>query len=129
MTGALIALIVLIIVLAALVYLQIVLSKKNNKWLGLILPSLTFVYSIITAFSYSFFTTSTSVITNSDGEIISETTSISESPTLIEAIGTIAPVFIVSNIPTMILLLIYFANRKKLIQREQLNRMTIQDLE
>lgn len=129
MTGAVIGLVVLVVMLFAFIFLQVFLSKKENKWLGLILPSLTFIYSLITVFSHDFFTKSTSVVTNSNGEVINETTTITGSDHFLEAMTTIVPMFVMTNIPTLIFLFIYYINRKKFIQREQLNRMTIQDLE
>jgi len=73
----------------------------------------------------------TTVTETVDGVVISEETKQieSEKPGMLTILGTIIPVFIISNIPTIILLAIYYASREKLRIRNQLDKMNIQDLE
>ncbi|NLT14556.1 MAG: hypothetical protein GXY05_09465 [Clostridiales bacterium] len=92
---------------AGVILLQIFLSKKENKWLGLILPFITFACSLLTVLS----------ITITDGM------------TGRDVFRLIASAFFISNIPTVILLAIYFAFRGKIKQKKALERMNIQDLE
>ncbi len=100
----------LVVVLALLVggiFLQIFLSKKRSKWLGLILPTITFLYSLLMVFSIAIF----------DGM------------TGKEIFMLIAPVALFSNIPTIILLGIYLGCRENIKTRAQLDKMNIQDLD
>ena len=87
------------------IWLQIFLSKKANRWLGLILPIITFVFSLI-------FTMNIRDTGNAWQNTIS-----------------IASTLLLTNIPTAILLAIYFACREKLKRKSQINKMSIQDLE
>ena len=87
------------------IWLQIFLSKKANRWLGLILPIITFVFSLI-------FTMNIRDMGNAWQNTIS-----------------IASTLLLTNIPTAILLAIYFACREKLKRKSQINKMSIQDLE
>lgn len=102
--------ILLFLVLALLVggiFLQIFLSKKKGKWFGLILPVITFLYSLLMVFNISTFNVMTG------GEIFM----------------LIASTFLISNTPTIVLLGIYFGCREKMKIRSQLDKMNIQDLE
>lgn len=102
--------IMLFVVLALLVggiFLQILLSKKKSKWFGLILPTTTFLYSLLMIFNIAVF----------DGMTGSE------------IFMLIASTFIISNIPTIVLLGIYFGCREKIKIRSQLDKMNIQDLD
>lgn len=102
--------IMLFIVLALLVggvFLQIFLSKKKSRWFGLILPVITFLYSLLMIFSIAIFDGMTG------GEIFM----------------LFASTFLISNIPTIVLLGIYFGCREKMKIRSQLDKMNIQDLE
>lgn len=102
--------IMLFLVLALLVggiFIQIFLSKKKSKWFGLILPTITFLYSLIMIFNIAAFHEMTS------GEIFMQ----------------IALTFLFSNISTIVLLGIYFGCREKMNIRSQLDKMNIQDLD
>lgn len=89
------------------VFLQIFLSRKKSKWFGLILPTITFLYSLLMIFNIAVFDGMTG------GEIFI----------------LIASTFLSSNVPTIILLGIYFGCREKMKIRSQLDKMNIQDLE
>lgn len=102
--------IVLFLVLALLVgaiFLQIFLSKKKSKWFGLILPTITFLYSLLMIFNIAIFEEM------KGGEIFM----------------LIASTFLISNIPTIVFLGIYFGSREKMKLRSQIDKMNIQDLE
>ena len=102
--------IMLFIVMALLVggiFLQVFLSKKKSKWLGLILPTITFLYSLLMILSIAAF----------------------EAMRGGEVFMLIASTFLISNIPTIVLLGIYFGCREKMKLRSQLDKMNIQDLE
>ncbi len=93
--------------LAGIICLQIFLSARQNKWLGLILPLITFCYAIIAVLSLAAF----------------------EGMRSTEIWGMVAATFVISNIPTLILVAIYYACREKRKTRAQLNKMNVQDLE
>lgn len=93
--------------LIGIIFFQIFLSKKRNKWLGFILPTITFLYSLLMIFNVAIFDGMTG------GEIFM----------------LIASTFLISNIPTIVLLGIYFGCREKMKLRSQLDKMNIQDLE
>lgn len=126
-----ISIIVLLLFLAGSIWLQIFLSKTKNKWLGLIIPLICFIFSIIIILNLSMFTTirSTSMTQTIDGVVVTDITSQSEKPSKISMLVTVIPVFIISNIPTLIFLAIYFACREKLKLRNELDKMNVQDLE
>ena len=128
-----IAIIVLLLFLAGSIWLQIFLSKAKNKWLGLIIPLIYFMFSIITIFSFSMYTSTqvTSVTKTVDGIVAAEKaiTKQSEKPSMISMLATVIPVFLLSNIPTLIFLAIYFACREKLKLQNELDKMNVQDLE
>lgn len=94
-----------IIFLAGIIILQIFLSKRENKWLGLILPAISVIFSIIGALGLAFYDSTEQII-----------------------IGCIV-VFLLWNIPTAILAAIYFACREKIKKNKEIDKMNIQDLE
>ena len=85
------------------IFLQIFLSKREGKWPGLILPLLSFLYSMVMALSAVAY----------NGGV---------------PWGAILASLILGNIPTVILLAIYFACREKFRKRSELDKMTISDL-
>ena len=93
----------LLVFVAGSVLLQIFLSKRESKWPGLILPLLSFLYSLVMALSAVAY----------NGGI---------------PWGPILASLILGNIPTVILLAIYFACREKFRKRSELDKMHINDL-
>ena len=128
---------ILIFLVAVIVVLQSYLAKKKNKWLGLILPFLTFSISLMAllgvATSYQIGTVAIESQTVTEGGVI--TNQISEQPIQIDnsekmqSISIAVYIFVLYNIPTIILLLIYKDGRKKLRKEIELEKMSIQDLE
>ncbi|WP_127837115.1 hypothetical protein [Clostridium prolinivorans] len=133
MQNTAIAIIILLLFLAGSIWLQIFLSKSKNKWLGLIIPLICFIFSIVTVLSLSMYTnTETTIVTKTiDGVVVSDETitSQSEKTSMISMFVSVIPVFLISNIPTLIFLAIYFACREKLKLRNELDKMNVQDLE
>lgn len=124
--------IVILLIMAGIIWLQIFLSRKQNKWLGLIIPLICFVFSIMTVFSLAMYTnTVTSVTEKTDGVVVREETITiqSEKPSMRSMLVTNIPVFLLSNVPTLIFLAIYFACREKRKKNLELEKMNIQDLE
>lgn len=88
------------------IFLQIFLSKKQNKWYGLILPIITFLFSLICPLN---------MIAPSDGVTWS-------------FIAQMLIVWLIANISTIILMVIYLACRENLRRKDRLDKMNIQDL-
>lgn len=85
------------------ILLQIFLSKREGKWPGLILPLLSFLYSMVMMLSAAAY----------NGGV---------------PWGAILASLILGNIPTVILLAIYFTCREKFRKRSELEKMHISDL-
>ena len=85
------------------VLLQIFLSRREARWPGLILPLLTFLYSLVMVCSVAVY----------EGGI---------------PWGAVLASLILGNIPTLILLAIYAACREKHRRRSEMDRMNIADL-
>jgi uncharacterized membrane protein len=123
--------IAILLVLAGIVFLQITLSKSSNKWLGLIIPLICFLCSLIIIFLYitNAAIPSTRVV-NENGVVTEynrgDTGSLSNG--MFAAAMIIIFIFI-TNIPTLLFLAIYFYCRNKLKKNKELEKMNIQDLE
>lgn len=102
-----VALVVLLFFAAGIVWIQVFLSNKKSKILGLVLPAITFIYSLIVVLGLAAFETM------SGGEVF----------------GLIASTFLLTNIPTIILIAIYIASREKIKRNKEIEKMNIQDLE
>ena len=98
---------VVLAIFAGGIFLQIFLSNKESKWFGLILPFITFAYSLLTL----------SQIAKND------------SMTWWNIVGSIASTLFISNIPTVILLAIYYGCRERTKRKKALEKMNILDVE
>lgn len=85
------------------ILLQIFLSRRESKWPGLILPGLTFLYSLVMLLSVAAY----------DGGF---------------PWGPVLACLVFGNVPTVILLAIYFACREKTRKRSEMERMNLDDL-
>ena len=101
-----IMIIVLLLFFAGIVWLQVFLSKKKSKFLGLILPGISFIYSLIMVFNIAVF----------------------DSMSGSETFRIIASTLLLSNIPTIILIAIYIGSRERIKQNKEMEKMNIQDL-
>ncbi|MDD3164390.1 MAG: hypothetical protein PHS97_00870 [Oscillospiraceae bacterium] len=90
--------------LVGVVLLQIFLSKRKSKWLGLILPMLSAAYSLLMVLNIAAFQAMTG------GELLL----------------LVGSVLLIGNLPTLVLLAIYFGCRQK--RRAPLEKMNMQDL-
>ena len=99
-------LILAVLVIAGIVCLQIFLSKRESKWPGLVLPILAFLFSLLYPLN---------MIAPDEGVTVS-------------FIIQMLIVWLIGNIPTIILLAIYFGCRGKQRRNKQLDKMNIQDL-
>ena len=119
-----------------IILLQIFLSKKENKWAGLMLPIISLCISLIAVFSIVAFTAVTEErggvqIMGEDGIVIQQTapeTTVRTIQSASSLIFTVASVFFLGNIPTAVLLAIYFGCREGQRKRRNLDKMKAQDL-
>lgn len=108
--------VIFIIIIAA----QIKLSKKYNKIFGLILPILSFIISILTVLNMLSYFEFTEMV---NGAIVS-----TEKNQIGANIMSKIMMFILMNIPTVILSFIYFGERNKLKFRKTINAMKAKKL-
>ena len=97
------AIILMLVLLVGVPVLQVFLSRRENQWLGLLLPMLTFLYSLVMVCS----------VTAYEGGI---------------PWGPILASLILGNIPTAVLLVISFACREKFRRRSEVDKTRIEDL-
>lgn len=116
------------------VVFQIFLAKRKNKWFGLILPAICLLFSIIAVLSLSIYTSKEITLQQvaPDGTVIEEQIIEKSKEPIVKkgpSIFQILAVFLLYNIPTAILLIIYFACRENIRKNSLLAKMNIQDLE
>ena len=99
-------LILVVLVIAGIVCLQIFLSKREGRWPGLVLPVLAFLFGLLFPLN---------MIAPDEGITVS-------------FIIQMLIVWFIGNIPTIILLAIYYGCRGKQRRNKQLDKMNIQDL-
>ena len=104
MQRTLFALVVLLLFLAGVVLLQVFLSKRESRGPGLVLPLISFLYALVLVLNAAYFVS------------------------MAHAVLTTVLVFVIGNLPTAVLLAIYFACREKRKKRDELERMRIEDL-
>lgn len=99
-----VSLLVLLVVVVGGILLQIFLSKRESKWPGLVLPAISFLWSLLYLFS------------------------LMDTGSVVQNILTALLTVLLSNIPTLVLLAIYWAVREKRRKRSELDKMSIDDL-
>ena len=129
--GRILFLIFLLAIPVGAIFLQIYLSKKENKWYGLILPLATLAISLMAVMGMAAFVEvgQTTMSQYIDGALVA--TIIDEGgnrEAIPGAMGGIIYTFILLNIPTVILLAIYKAVRSKQNRRRDVEKMSVQDL-
>lgn len=97
------AIILMLALLVGVPVLQVFLSRRENRWPGLLLPLLTFLYSLVMVCS----------VTAYEGGV---------------PWGPILASLISGNLPTAVLLVIYFACREKFRRRSEVDKTRIEDL-
>ncbi|KPU45101.1 hypothetical protein OXPF_15790 [Oxobacter pfennigii] len=117
------------------ILLQIFLSKRKSKWFGLILPMICLIFSLIVVLGNTPMYTSGELTMQQlapDGTVIEESIIEQHKQPIMNtgtAIFQMLIVFLLYNIPTAILLIVYFACRENIRKNSQLEKMNIQDLE
>ena len=129
--GRIIVLILLLAIPVGAIFLQIYLSKREERWLGLILPIITFLFSLMIVFGMVVYIGlgTTTLIEMIDGELV--TTIIDERGSREAMPGAVAGViftFVLMNIPTAVLLIIYKVVRGKQNRHREVEKMSVHDL-
>ena len=91
MQGVWIRLVIVVLLLVGIVALQVFLSGKRNKWLGLFMPIISFLLTLVIPLN---------MVAPSEGITG-------------DFLLSMMLVFLIANIPTVFLLLIYIACREK----------------
>ena len=99
-----VSLLVLLVVVVGGILLQIFLSKRESKWPGLVLPAISFLWSLLYLFN------------------------LMDTGSVVQNILTALLTVLLSYIPTLVLLAIYWAVREKRRKRSELDKMSIDDL-
>ena len=112
MKNAVLLFFVWVLVAAGAIYLEFRLAKTERKWPGLVLPLVTFLYSLLVLFAYASWD---SIAPGSGVSIVGESVAFFFA-------------FLIANIPTFVFLAIYFAVREKKKRDAQMEKMQIKDL-
>ena len=123
---------VFVLFIVGLIYLQIHLSKMKNKWFGLIIPAIFFIFSLLGVFNiaaFSSFTKETVNTIDENGVVIAKQVIENSSINVPSLIFTAVIILLLYNIPTAIFLGIYAVCRDKIKKNSELEKMNIQDLE
>lgn len=106
MENTVIIFLLFLIIFVGVIALQVFLSKKQSKFLGLVLPFVSFLYSMIMVLNVA----------------------VEETMTNWQVFFTLFSTFFLGNIPTIILFAIYFGIREKIKIESELNKTRIKDL-
>lgn len=105
------------------IWLQLYLSRKESNALGLILPGLNFLLSLLMLFStqlmFGMLDQMSGMGSMSGGEIIM----VSEGAGILGGI-----MFALMNVPTVIMLIIYFVCRRTVKKNKEAQQMSLQDM-
>ena len=101
---AIMGLVILPVFLAGGICLQIFLSRRESRWPGLVLPLLTFLNALLMVLN------------------LRDTGSVSQN------VLTLLVTLLAGNIPTLVLLAIYWAAREKRRAKSQIDKMKIDEL-
>ena len=131
--SAVLSLFFLLLPVALVVVLQVWLCKKSKK-LGLILPILSLLLSLLMVLSVASLQRmgggASLLVTDEEGNVVQEeVTEFESEPITLGDVGAVAGVFLVSNIPTVVFggIWLYYKNRRDF--KDDLKKMKIEDLE
>lgn len=119
--------------IALLIVLQVWLCKKGRR-LGLILPALSLILSLLLVFSMAAFSRfsvgGAYVVSDENGQLIEQSQDYTEyrQPLTAGAVVSIAALFLVSNIPTVVYGGIWLHYKGRRDTQDDLERMRIEDL-
>ncbi|HIV52222.1 MAG TPA: hypothetical protein H9748_01880 [Candidatus Mediterraneibacter norwichensis] len=103
-TNTIVFIILFLGIAGGMVALEIFLARSEKSWPGLIPPAFTFLWTLISCLNVA-----------AAGDILS-------------VVGALFITLLVMNVPTLILLAVYFVCREKRRKKKQLDKMNIQDL-
>ena len=121
-------------VLAGVIVFEVWLSRRQSRWPGLIMPILSFALSLLLVFGFVAFSagSATSELQVSDaetGEIVYQEQRVEEvSDWTLGDTVQVGLLLLIANIPTLVLLGVYYAGREELRRDKLLEKMNIQDL-
>lgn len=119
---------VVILVFGGIIALQVYLSGKRNKWLGLIIPIISLILSIgAVALTPSNNYKKVVSTKTSNGQIVSETVETNDNNGAGEIVRVLTQLGL-ANIPTIIYMGIYFGRREKFRSEKDMDKMKVQDL-
>ena len=118
--STIISLIFLIAFVAAMIILQVYLSRRKSKVPGLVLPAITFSGELVILLNVVTNVVMTSVADNAVGGVDSY-------DVFVTVLNTVLTLLVIS-MPTIVLLVIYFLSRRGMNRKKQIEKMNIQDL-
>ena len=118
--STIISLIFLIAFVAAMIILQVYLSRRESKLPGLVLPAITFLGELFILLNVVTNVVMTSVADNAVGGVDSY-------DVFVTVLNTVLTLLVIS-MPTIVLLVIYFLSRRGMNRKKQIEKMNIQDL-
>ncbi|MEF2628625.1 MAG: hypothetical protein U0M30_06410 [Agathobaculum butyriciproducens] len=118
--STIISLIFLIAFVAAMIILQVYLSRRESKLPGLVLPAITFFGELFILLNVVTNVVMTSVADNAVGGVDSYSV-------FVTVLNTVLTLLVIS-MPTIVLLVIYFLCRRRMNRKKQIEKMNIQDL-
>ena len=118
--STIISLIFLIAFVAAMIILQVYLSRRKSKVPGLVLPAITFSGGLFILLNVVTNVVMTSVADNAVGGVDSY-------DVFVTVLNTVLTLLVIS-MPTIVLLVIYFLSRRGMNRKKQIEKMNIQDL-
>lgn len=118
--STIISLIFLIAFVAAMIILQVYLSRRKSKVPGLVLPAITFPGELFILLNVVTNVVMTSVADNAVGGVDSYSV-------FVTVLNTVLTLLVIS-MPTIVLLVIYFLCRRRMNRKKQIEKMNIQDL-
>lgn len=118
--STIISLIFLIAFVAAMIILQVYLSRRKSKVPGLVPPAITFSGELFILLNVVTNVVMTSVADNAVGGVDSY-------DVFVTVLNTVLTLLVIS-MPTIVLLVIYFLSRRGMNRKKQIEKMNIQDL-
>ena len=120
-------LIVFLVFCAVAIILQVFLSRRESKWPGMILPIICICISVVAILGLVAFSVNTAAYTATENGVVTEQTVTQIADTSAVA-WTAVITFLLFNIPTAILLVIYKVSRGKKSRQRAVEKMSVQDL-